>query len=234
MKMNGIARYQTDLWMDSKGKDVQNQISDAKNRLKELTSDTVLNEEEKERKRQQIRQELANLNKELKKRQWELQREQNDPSSSDPKGTNAAEASLKTDNKPQTGTKATIAADSAISHAASHNKLASELESRVRILQGEIKQDEALGKDTSLKQKELEKLENKAARLNGTGFYFLADASKELKQAMEKEIRPDKKSKTGESDGFVRPLKPPFSPAPKSKTDIYIKKNMFSHVDFHF
>lgn len=242
-RYSDLERQNTNLHMDSKGKEVQNQITEAKNRLKELAASNGLNEEEKEKKRQQLQKKLTELNKELRKRQIELQRSQQEqkknsvPAENEDKtGSNAKPADPKTETRkpPQTGTKALIAAESAINHAGTHKKLAAELKSKVRILQGEIEQDEARGKDASSKLKELEKLEKKAAKLNGAGFNFLADASKELREAAEKERNPGKKNRNTQSDGFVRPLKTPFRSAPKAKTDIYIKQNLFSNVDFHF
>lgn len=247
-RYSDLKRQNTDLRMDSKGKEVQTQILDAQKKLKELSFDNVMNEEEKEKKRQQIQQQIAELNQELKKRQLELQRKQQDSASlaaspaekqaiSDPNGLEGSQSpDQKSQTAPygQTATKAFIAAGSAVGHANSQGKLASELKSKMRILQGEIKQDEARGKDTSFKQKELEKLESKAARLSGSGFSFLADASKELRQAAKKELYPGKKNKTNPSDGFVRPLKSPLSAAPKAKSNAYIKQNLFSNVDFHF
>ena len=243
-RYSGKEHQSADLRMDSKGKEVQNQILDAKKRLKELSSDNALSEEEKERKRQQIQQQLTDLKKELKARQLELNRTQQEkkyaaqtmpednaksPAQNQPKETNPPA----TENT-QTGTKAIIAAKTAVNHASAHGKLAAELKSKVRILQGEIRQDEARGKDTSHKQKELKKLEDKTARLNGVGSNFLADVSKELQKAMEKESKAGGKIKKNNPDGFVRPLKSPLSAQPKAKTNIYMKRNPFSTVDFHF
>ncbi len=238
-------RQNGDLRTDSKGKEVQMRIMDAKNRLKGLASDHVLNEEEKERKRREIQQQLEELKKELKKRQLQSAQQgrasaadaAEEPAQSP--GREPAEAKEAASRTPDaehthTGARAILAAGSAVSHAGSHGRLASEMESRVRILQGEIRQDEARGQDTGYKQRELKKLETKAARLNGAGMNALADASKELKTAMERENGLGKKARGSSPDGFVRPLKSPFSAAPKAKTDIYLRRNPFSTVDFHF
>ena len=45
-RYSGKEHQSADLRMDSKGKEVQNQILDAKKRLKELSSDNALSEEE--------------------------------------------------------------------------------------------------------------------------------------------------------------------------------------------
>ena len=251
MKISGInnkqypdtERSNTDLWMDSEGKEVRNEIADAKNRLKELSTDKGLNEEEREKKRQEIQQKIADLNQKLRQRQMELQREQQEQkkASAVPSEDNAESAknSFQQEepdsvNLSQHGSRAIFAAHSAIQNATSQEALASALESQARILQGEIKQDEERGKDTRIKQEELKKLEKKATQLNRSGFGFLTDASKEIRQAAKKDNPAGKKSAQNNPDGFVRPLKSPISSAPKRKTDIYIQRNMFSSVDFHF
>ena len=238
-----IDRPNTDLWMDSKGKEVREQITDAKNRLKELSTDTGLNEEEREKKRKEIQQKITELNKQLRQRQIELQREQQEQKRTSAAPTEDKTLSNNTDvrkkeppsaDSTHTGTKAIIAAASAIGQAQSQGSLASSLESQLRVLQAEIKQDKERGRDTSIKQEELKKLESKVAKLNRTGISLLEDAAKEIRKAAIKDTLPEKKSGRNNSDGFVRLLKSPLSSAPKSKTDIYIKGDMFSHVDFHF
>lgn len=236
-------RQDTDLWTDSEGKEVRNQIANAKNRLKELSADKGLNEEEREKKQKELRQKITELNNQLRQRQAELQRQQQEQKtsaavpeedSSNPQTAGDSEEALLAAGIPHTGARAILAAGSAVGHAKSQGSLAASLESRVRILQGEIKQDQERGLDTRLKQEELKKLEKKAARLNGFGSSYLADASQELKQALEAKTRPGQKTPKNNPDGFVRLIKSPLSSAPKHKTDIYLGGNMFSHVDFHF
>ena len=250
MKVSGInrlysdvERQNTDLWQDSKGKEVRNQIAEAKNRLKELAADKGLDEEEREKEQKEIQQKIADLNKQLRQRQLELQRKQQEPKSNSSNPSEDDDDTQKTDSKPdepqsasfpKTGSKAIIAARSAIHNAKSQGTLANTLKSQARILQGEIKQDEERGKDTRIKQEELKKLEKKATRLSRAGFGFLADASKEMRQAAKMDNRTQKKTGQKNPDGFVRPLKSPLRSAPKNKTDIYIQRNMFSSVDFHF
>lgn len=233
-------RQNTDLWTDSEGKEVRNQIAAAKCRLKELSADKALNEEEREKKQKELQQKITDLNNQLRQRRLELHRRQQeqrksaavpDEDGSHSQSSDPPEDSPKAAVLPETGARAIFAASSAVGSAKSQGSLAASLESRVRILQGEIKQDEERGLDTRFKQDELERLEKKAARLNGFGSSSLAKASANLKQALEQEIRPGQKNN---SDGFVRLIKSPLSSAPKSKTDIYLRGDMFSHVDFHF
>lgn len=250
MKVNGInkiysgaERYGSDMSMDSKSKEVQNQIANARNRLKELAADKGLNEEEKEKKRQEIQQKLTELNNELKQRQMEVQREQQErkkeafrtaEEEADRKDAKLSEEKLPDMGISQGGMKAMLSADASVRHAQTHGHMAMALEGRVRILQGEIKQDAERGKDTSQKKKELQKLESKAARMKGAKINFLTDASEELKEAFRKERPAENGQKKSGKDGVVRQMKSPFHMASKNKTDSYVKGNMFSNVEFHF
>ena len=250
MRIHGInsayteaERTNTNVSMDSKSKEVQSQITDAKNSLKELSADKALNEEEKEKKRQELKQKLSDLNHQLRQRQMELLREQQEKrkealnplqEDEDAKETKRQENGLSGTGVSQGGIKAMVSADTSVLHAQKHGYIAKSFEGRVRVLQGEIRQDEERGKDTRQKEQELKKLEEKAARMKGAKVSFLTDASKELKRASEKELRKGKKIEKAGGDGVVRQVKPPFGQSSKQKTNGYLGGGMFSNVDFHF
>lgn len=222
---------------DSESKEVQNQISSAQKKLKELASDHQLNEEEKAKKRKEIQQQIAELNKQLKQHQMELRREKekekasNVPEEEEEKRSFEEEAGAK--GAAQNGIKAIISANSAISHAKAQGNLALSMEGRVRVLQSEISQDERYGKDTGQKQRELKKLEQKAVKVKGAKMSYLSKAAREMRESAAQERQTDKKSGSKRENISVNPASPLRSPA-KSRTDIYIKGNMFSNVDFHF
>ena len=56
---------------DSYSKNIQNQIADAQKALQELSSNENLTMEEKRQKRQEIQQEIADLNQQLRQHQIE-------------------------------------------------------------------------------------------------------------------------------------------------------------------
>ena len=225
--------------MDSESKEFQNQIASAQKQLKELTTNNELSAEEKAKKRQEIQKQITELNNQLRQHQMELRREQQE------KKENKENMSLEEQNKApqektlttgisQTGMKAIISADSAISRAKAQGNVSMDIENRARVLQSEIKQDAEHGKDTKVKQKELEKLENKAIQTQGAKVEILTGAVREIRKAKEKEIQPDNKSgiEKKNSPEDKAPVVPDF--ATKKKTDAYITGKMFSNVEFHF
>lgn len=221
---------------DSESKDVMNQISSAQKKLKELASDHQLNEEEKAKKRKEIQQQIAELNKQLKQHQMELRRQQEKEKAANVSEEEEEKQKLQEETEVKadlSGTKAIISANSAISQAKAQGNLALSMEGRVRVLQSEISQDERYGKNTDQKQKELKKLEQKAIKVKGAKMSYLSKASREMRESAARDQKADMKSGTKKESAFVNPASPMRS-AGKSRTDIYIRGNMFSHVDFHF
>lgn len=60
---------------DSYSREIQRRIADAQKRLKELSSDESMTSEEKMKKRQEIQQEINDLNLQLRQHQMEQRRE---------------------------------------------------------------------------------------------------------------------------------------------------------------
>ncbi len=250
MKVNGTEKAyeqvrpgRVDASSDSRSKEVQNQIAEARKSLESVSVDKELNEEEKEKKRKEIQQRITELNKQLRQRQIELQREQQEKRKEMLQKANqeaeTAEKNILEETEPiegisQTGMKAMISADSAIRRAAAHGNMAQSFEGRVRVLEGEIAQDTERGRDVSQKEQELKKLTRKATGLHGAKFGYLTDAAREMKHAARKEYQPDGSGKPQEKDGSVRPMRFPAPSVPPKKTDIYVKGTMFSNVEFHF
>ena len=225
--------------MDAESKEFQNQIASAQNQLKELTANNELSAEEKAKKRQEIQKQITELNNQLRQHQMELRREQQEKEEKGEK-MSLGEQRERLREEPvttgmsQTGMKAIISANSAISRAKAQGNVSMEIESRARVLQSEIKQDAEHGKDTKVKQKELEKLESKAIQAQGAKMEILTGAVREIRKAAEKEIQPDKKSGTEKKSSHEdkAAIVPDF--AAKKKTDAYIAGKMFSNVEFHF
>lgn len=225
--------------MDSESKDLQNQIVGEQKRLKELTVDNELNAEEKKKKRQEIQKQISELNNQLRQHQIELRKEQKEKEKDGAnmdlreQGESLEEEESTEKGMTQTGMKAIISADSAISHAKVQENVSIALDSRVRVLQGEIKQDTGRGKDTKMKQKELENLQDKAIRAEAAKMEILADVALEIKQAAEKEKQADKNNKEKKKSSSIDTVPVFQNSAAKKKTDIYEKGKMFSNVDFH-
>lgn len=224
---------------DSKSKEYQNQIANAQNRLKDLASDKELDEEEKEKKRKEIQQKITELNNQLRQHQIELRREQQEQKRSVELGeeeSDARQAEEKSAEKEtsHTGMKAVVSANVAVNHAKAQGHMAMAMEGRVRVLQSEIKLDEGRGEDTQKKQKELQKLQDKTTKVKGAKMNIITGAVREMKQAAENEIRMDKAFGKEKKRTTSDPVTSSLNINVKQKTDLYIKGNMFSNVDFHF
>lgn len=225
--------------MDSESKEFQNQISSAKNQLKELTADNKMSAEEKAKKRQEIQKQITELNNQLRQHQMELRRQQQEKEEND--GNMSLEKQRESTNKENlttemshTGMKAMISADSAISRARAQGNVSMEMAGRVRVLQSEIKQDAERGKNTEIKEKELESLERKAIKAQEAKMEILTGTVREIRKAAKEELQGDERSgkeKRNQTEDKVS-LVPDF--AAKKKTDAYITGKMFSNVEFHF
>lgn len=225
--------------MDMKSKDFQNQIANAQSRLKDLAVNKELGEEEKEKKRKEIQQKIKELNDQLRQHQIQMQREarekkaKEDPAKEERQNPVKEEAP-QTPADAQNAIKSALSVNSALGIAQMQGNAALDMEGRVRILENEIKQDIRYGKDTTQKQKELEKLQKKAVRVKGAKMSYLASASREMKKASESERETDGNLKKKKKADSVHPAAAFLNPSAKQKTDLYRKGTMFSNVDFHF
>ena len=234
-----VGRANADWQTDSKSKEFQNQIANAQNRLKDLTVDKELGEDEKSKKRQEIQQQITDLNNQLRQHQLQMQREMReqkaDTKDSEEEQANGIRDEIEQPSvHAQTAREVILSANSAIKLAQAQGSLSMEMENRVRVLQTEIKQDARYGKDTEQKKNELEKLEKKAVKVKGAKMSYLANVSKEIKRGAELQKETDRSFKKKKQTESVNPAAASWNSSVKRKTDIYIQGNMFSHVDFHF
>lgn len=89
MKINGFNGTNTQTGVmgmaqanDSVSKNIQNQIANAQQKLQDLSSNEELSLEDKMKKRQEIQQEITNLNQQLRQHQIEQRKEQQSKKSS--------------------------------------------------------------------------------------------------------------------------------------------------------
>lgn len=187
--------------MDSYSRSIQNQIAIAQKQLQEISSDKELAPEEKMKKRQEIQQQINDLNMQLRQHQMELRRErqQAEVSSMDdmPGGTRSTEntkAGSKSTGLSQANMTAMISADSSIKQADIQGSVATKLNGNSRILKSEIRQDQASGGDTQKKEEELAKLEQKAQGAASSQLSMLADAGRTMEEAAKADSRDDKEN----------------------------------------
>ena len=194
---------------DSVSKNLQNQIANAQKQLQELSANKDMSIEEKMKKRQEIQQQITDLNNQLRQHQIEQRKEQQAKKSSmdDMLGGSkktAPKAGKQSTGLSQASMKAMISADSAMAQAQVQGSIATKMEGRAGVLEAEIKLDQARGDDVEKKKEELAEVQQKAVQAESAQMNTLADANKELEAAakadQQAEKTDDKDKKTDKKD----------------------------------
>lgn len=161
--------------MDSYSRNIQKQIMDAQKQLQELSSNEKMSPEEKMKKRQELQQQINDLNMQLKQHQMEQRREK----------------------QQKTGSmEAMISADSSMKQSKVQGSVATRMKDRAGVLESEIKLDSIGGQGASKKKEELADVEQKAMQVTASQMRTLADANRTLKEA----AAADKKEERAEED----------------------------------
>lgn len=187
---------------DSVSKNIKNQIANAQKKLQELSSDENMTPEEKRKRRQEIQQEIAALNQQLRQHQIEQRKEkQKEVSMDDTSGRSrkAAKEESMGSGLSKTGMQAMISADSSIKQAKVQGGIATKMEGRAGVLEVEIKLDKNRGGNTSHKEEELADVKEKAQAAESSQLSSLADARKTMKEAAEAERAAGSKAETAEN-----------------------------------
>ena len=186
---------------DAYSRQLQKQISDAQKKLQDISSDENLSPEEKMKKRQEIQQEINDLNIQLRQHQIELRREKQEEKSDSPvteltggrknartgKGSQAGGMS-------EAGMSAIISADVAAGQARIQGNTAKRMENRAGIIKSEIKMESG---DTSDKEKELAEVEKRAQAASESQMNTLRDMGETLKKAEDSETKEEEKKASG-------------------------------------
>lgn len=190
---------------DSVSKNIQNQIANAQKQLQELSSNENMSIEEKMKKRQEIQQEITNLNQQLMQHQTRQRNQQQNKNSIDSlavkqkkrgnKKTGSNKSSLS-----QAGMESMLAAGSSIEQSKIQGSVATKMENTAEIIKTEIKYD--AGGNTEAKQAELAAVEQKAANASAMQMDTLADAKQQIEETSETKVQDkntDKNNKTKSS-----------------------------------
>ncbi len=183
--------------IDETGKNIQNQIAGKQQELKRLSENDAMNPEEKIKRRQEINQEISDLNRQLRQHQMEQQnkvREKED-ASKDVSGTKkpgSPEKEAENAGLTQAGMKAMVTADAAMSRAEMLGGAAARQTGRANVLGAEIMLDKARAKDgtaTTTEEKENEKkaLERKASGITESEMKTLREGNQAVKKARKEE-----------------------------------------------
>ena len=175
---------------DSVSKNIQNQISNAQKQLQELSANKDMSIEEKMKKRQEIQQQINDLNNQLRQHQIEQRKEKVENARKQTK--RAPKVGKKSSGLSQASMKAMLYADSAMAQAQVQGSVATQMEGRAGVLESEIKLDSARGGDVSAKKEELEEVKQKVAAAETAQMNTLADASKKMEEAAKEEPQTEK------------------------------------------
>lgn len=176
---------------DSVSKSIQNQIENAQKKLQELSSNTEMPLEEKMEKRQQIQQDIASLNQQL--RQHQINQRRNQPSR-DTSIADLAGVSQQTKKPGNKGTglsqahmQAMISADTSMQQARVQGNVATQMKGRAAVLESEIRMDQNSGADTKDKEAALADLQARSQSAAEAQISTLADAGKVLKATLKED-----------------------------------------------
>ncbi|MCM1307814.1 MAG: FlxA-like family protein [Butyrivibrio sp.] len=175
---------------DSYNRNIQNRIANAQKQLQELSSNEDMSLEEKMKKRQEIQQQISDLNMQL--RQHQAEQRAKSSSMDDMLGGTGNPGNTKTGNKStgisQASMTALISADRSLKQAKVQGNVAAQMEGRANVLKAEIKQSGS----TEAKEAELADLEQKAANATASQMNTLAESNKTVSEAAKTE-RTEKK-----------------------------------------
>lgn len=198
MMINGINRVNPQINQmgmnqatDSYTRNIQRQIANAQKQLQELSSKQDMSAEDKMRKRQEIQQQINDLNMQLQQHQLEQRREKQQAKAASANNTTGIvnETNGKSAGLSRAGMTAMISADTSVKQANIHSSAASSLEARARVLKGEIKYSR--GGNVEKKQEELADVEQKARDAAMSQVTSLSDANKTMDDAAKADRKAD-------------------------------------------
>ena len=205
MRINGINGTNTQIGAmnltqadDSVSKNIQNQIANAQKQLQDLSANKDMSIEEKMKKRQEIQQQITDLNNQLRQHQMEQRKEKQQAKKSgmdDMFGGSkrtAPKAGKQSVGLSQASMRAIVSADSAMEQARVQGSMSTKMEGRAGVLESEIKRDAAQGNDVEAKKEELAEVQQKATQAESAQLNTLADANKELEEATKVEQQAEK------------------------------------------
>jgi len=211
MKINGINGANTQMGQmgmnqatDSYSRNIQNQIANAQKQLQELSSNGDMTLEEKMKKRQEIQQQISDLNMQLRQHQMEQRKEKQQAKGTSMDdmlgGTKGGKSGSKSAGFSQASMTAMISADTSIKQAKVQGSVASQMEGKANVLKAEIKQDAGRGVSVEKKKEELADMESRAQAAQTASMFTLADANNTVKEADKQDKRDNEKTTAAKND----------------------------------
>jgi len=210
--------------MDSFSKSINNQIANAQKQLLELSENKDMSMEEKMKRRQEIQQQITDLNNQLRQHQIEQRKEKQEKAAKSVEKKEPAKRGDKGAGLSQASMTAIISADAAMSQAQVQGSVATRMEGRAGVLEAEIKLDSANGGNVKAKQEELAKVQQKAVAVGASQTNTLASVSKDIKEA-------DKADKIENKDEDIS-VDTDVAESVAAEDEVVVpKRAVYSHVD---
>jgi len=195
---------------DATTKNLQNQIALKQQELQKLSENEDMSMETKMKKRQEINQEIADLNRQLRQHEIQQRKEKQqkqDDSMKDMLGEQDKQAESETESKTgsgfsSTGMRAMIAADASMKMSDVQGSVVASLDRKVAVLEAEISQDAGRGVSTQKKEEEVAELRERALKAAEGQMNNLKDAGKAVREARIEENEKKQAKKTASSDTF--------------------------------
>ena len=207
--------------MDSFSKSIQNQIFNAQKQLQELSENKDMSMEEKMKRRQEIQQQITELNNQLRQHQIEQRKEKQEQAAKSAEKKESGKNESKGAGLSKDSMTAIISADAAMSQAKVHGSVATRMEGRAGVLEAEIKQG---GGNVEAKKEELAKVQQKAVAAGTSQTDTLASVSKDIKEAA-------KEDKTENKDEDVSVDADVAGGVVTEAEAVIPKRAVYSHVD---
>lgn len=217
--------------MDSFSKSINNQIANAQKQLQELSENKDMSMEEKMKRRQEIQQQITDLNNQLRQHQIEQRKEQQEKAAKSAEKKESAKKGDKGTGLSQASMTAIISADAAMSQAQVQGSVATRMEGRAGVLEAEIKLDSANGGNVEAKQEELAKVQQKAVAVGDSQTNTLASVSKDIEEAANVD-KTDNKKENVSVDGEKKSVDTDVAESVAADDEVVVpKRAVYSHVD---
>jgi len=210
--------------MDSFSKSINNQIANAQKQLQELSENKDMSMEEKMKRRQEIQQQITDLNNQLRQHQIEQRKEQQEKAAKSAEKKDSAKKADKGTGLSQASMTAIISADAAMSQAQVQGSVATRMEGRAGVLEAEIKLDSANGGNVEAKQEELAKVQQKAVAVGASQTNTLASVSKDIEEAAKADKTDNKKENVSVDTDVAESVE-------VDNEVVLPKRLVYSHVD---
>ena len=197
--------------VDSESKALQKQIEEKQKELKELSSKEDIPLEEKAKQKQQLQQEITQLEAQLRMHQQEVKQQKGQENSKQDliasggdKQSLAASMSLSSEGTAMAGMESLLSAHSSLKQAKVQQGVSKNLEADARVLESEIKQDKNLGASVEKKQEQLDELKQRSSDAMGYAAASLNQANEAAANVKDGEEPDDEHAEEKKEDEETR------------------------------